>query len=167
MVTETDLRWDKNIVRVAELHQPQQVILEDLVTGWAEPSFDRLSRSSHTCSKVAGIARRAHLEDQLAEDHRTSQSTISRAITGITPHVAHRDLLDREKEFNTQINKIRYVIERTIANFKTWRITHTDYRRPLKNLRRDHIHRDRTTLLPDGHLNKPHGQRVRCSTALW
>jgi hypothetical protein len=44
---------------------------------------------------------------------------------------AHRDLLDWEKEFNTQINKIRYVIERTIANFKTWRITHTDYRRPL------------------------------------
>jgi hypothetical protein len=44
---------------------------------------------------------------------------------------AHRDLLDWEKEFNTQVNKIRYVIERTIANFKTWRVTHTDYRRPL------------------------------------
>jgi hypothetical protein len=45
---------------------------------------------------------------------------------------AHRKLLDWEKEFNTQINKIRYVIEQTIANFKTWRILHTDYRRPLK-----------------------------------
>ena len=44
---------------------------------------------------------------------------------------AHRELLDWEKEFNTQINKIRYVIERTIANFKTWRIMHTDYRRPI------------------------------------
>lgn len=44
---------------------------------------------------------------------------------------AGRDLLNWEKEFNTQINKIRYVIERTIANFKTWRVTHTDYRRPL------------------------------------
>ncbi|MDQ3577325.1 MAG: transposase family protein, partial [Actinomycetota bacterium] len=43
----------------------------------------------------------------------------------------HRKLLDWEKEFNKQINKIRYVIERTIANFKTWRIMHTDYRRPL------------------------------------
>ncbi|MGH3973030.1 MAG: hypothetical protein ACRDS9_06865 [Pseudonocardiaceae bacterium] len=32
---------------------------------------------------------------------------------------------------NTQINKIRYVIEQTVANFKTWRIMHTDYRRPL------------------------------------
>jgi hypothetical protein len=44
---------------------------------------------------------------------------------------AHRELLDWEKEFNTQINRIRYVIEQVIANFKTWRIMHTDYRRPL------------------------------------
>jgi hypothetical protein len=44
---------------------------------------------------------------------------------------ASRNLLDWEKEFNTQVNKIRYVIEQVIANFKTWRIMHTDYRRPL------------------------------------
>jgi len=44
---------------------------------------------------------------------------------------AHRDLLDWEKEFNTQINKIRWVIEQVIANLKTWRILHTDYRRPI------------------------------------
>ncbi len=43
-----------------------------------------------------------------------------------------RGLLDWEKEFNTGINRIRYVIEQTIANFKTWRVLHTDYRRPLK-----------------------------------
>lgn len=43
-----------------------------------------------------------------------------------------RELLDWEKEFNTQINKIRYVIEQVIANFKTWRIMHTDYRRPIE-----------------------------------
>ena len=40
------------------------------------------------------------------------------------------DLLDWEKEFNTQVNKVRYLIEQVIANFKTWRIM-TDYRRPL------------------------------------
>lgn len=45
---------------------------------------------------------------------------------------AHRDLLDWERDFNTAINKIRYVIEQTIANLKTWRILHTDYRRPLQ-----------------------------------
>jgi hypothetical protein len=44
---------------------------------------------------------------------------------------AHRDLLDWEKEFNTAVNGIRYVVEQAIANFKTWRIMHTDYRRPL------------------------------------
>jgi hypothetical protein len=41
-------------------------------------------------------------------------------------------LLDWQKEFNTQVNKLRYVIEQVIANFKTWRIMHTDYRRPIE-----------------------------------
>jgi hypothetical protein len=44
---------------------------------------------------------------------------------------AGRKLLEWEKEFNTQVNKIRYMIEQVIANFKAWRIMHTDYRRPL------------------------------------
>jgi hypothetical protein len=44
---------------------------------------------------------------------------------------AHRDLLDWEKEFNTAVNRIRYRIERAIANVKTWRILHVDYRRPI------------------------------------
>lgn len=44
----------------------------------------------------------------------------------------YRALLDWEKAFNAEVNKIRYQIERTIANIKTWRILHTDYRRPLK-----------------------------------
>jgi hypothetical protein len=44
---------------------------------------------------------------------------------------ACRKLLDWEKEFNRDVNRIRYLIERAIANFKTWRILHTDYRRPL------------------------------------
>jgi hypothetical protein len=43
-----------------------------------------------------------------------------------------RDLLAWEKEFNRQVNRVRYVIEQVIANFKTWRIMHTDYRRPLQ-----------------------------------
>lgn len=33
------------------------------------------------------------------------------------------------EEFNTAINKMRYVIERAITHFKTWRCMHTDYRR--------------------------------------
>ena len=42
------------------------------------------------------------------------------------------ELLDWQKEFNTTINTIRYVIERAIANFKTWRCMFTDYRRPRR-----------------------------------
>lgn len=51
----------------------------------------------------------------------------------ITPYEKplHRGLLDWEKNYNTRVNEIRYVIEQVIANFKTWRIMHTDYRRPL------------------------------------
>ena len=41
------------------------------------------------------------------------------------------DLLDWQQEYNRQVNRIRCVIEQVIANFKTWRIMHTDYRRPL------------------------------------
>ena len=41
------------------------------------------------------------------------------------------ELVNWQNEFNTEINKIRYVIEHAIANFKTWRCMFTDYRRPL------------------------------------
>lgn len=44
---------------------------------------------------------------------------------------ANGELPGWQKEFNTAINKLRYVVERAIANFKTWRCMHTDYRRPL------------------------------------
>lgn len=41
------------------------------------------------------------------------------------------ELLDWQKEFNTQVNKIRWMIEQVISHFKNWRIMHTDYRRPI------------------------------------
>jgi len=40
-------------------------------------------------------------------------------------------LLGWQKEFNSQVNKIRWVIEQKIAHFKTWQSMNTDYRRPL------------------------------------
>ena len=45
------------------------------------------------------------------------------------------ELLEWHKEFNKVVNQYRYVIERVIANFKTWRCMHTDYRRPLRTYR--------------------------------
>lgn len=41
-------------------------------------------------------------------------------------------LLDWQKQYNATVNSIRAVVERTVAHLKTWRILHTDYRRPLK-----------------------------------
>jgi hypothetical protein len=43
-----------------------------------------------------------------------------------------RELLPWQKEFNTTVNSFRAAVERAIANVKTWRILHTDYRRPAK-----------------------------------
>jgi hypothetical protein len=40
------------------------------------------------------------------------------------------ELGDNLKANNTIINRLRATIERVIANIKTWRILHTDYRRP-------------------------------------
>jgi transposase len=42
------------------------------------------------------------------------------------------ELTDDRKANNTIINRMRATIERVIANIKTWRILHTDYRRPRK-----------------------------------
>ena len=42
-----------------------------------------------------------------------------------------RDLLDWEKEFNAEVSRLRAPVERAIAHLKSWRILHTDYRRPL------------------------------------
>ncbi|MHB1740704.1 MAG: transposase family protein [Actinomycetes bacterium] len=52
----------------------------------------------------------------------------------LTPYrkPAGNQLLPWQKEFNSSINELRYVIERAIANFKVWRCMHTDYRRPLR-----------------------------------
>ncbi len=44
---------------------------------------------------------------------------------------ADGELLDWQKEFNAQVNKIRWMIEQVISHFKNWRIMNTDYRRPI------------------------------------
>lgn len=43
-----------------------------------------------------------------------------------------RELLDWEKEFNADVSRLRAPVERAIAHIKSWRILHTDYRRPLR-----------------------------------
>ncbi len=76
---------------------------------------------------------------------------------------AGSELLGWQKEFNIQVNKIRYVIEQVVANFKTWRIMHTGHRtgrRQLQDLA-DHAHR-----LPPPTGNIPRNHLSRSSPAL-
>jgi len=52
----------------------------------------------------------------------------------LTPYKkpAGGELLDWQKEYNMQINKIRWMVEQVISHLKNWAILRTDYRRPLK-----------------------------------
>ena len=51
----------------------------------------------------------------------------------ITPHKKppNGELDEKAKEENRSVNRIRQVVEQTIAHIKSWRILHTAYRRPL------------------------------------
>lgn len=42
-----------------------------------------------------------------------------------------QELSEEQKNYNRSVNSIRSAVERTIAHLKTWRILHTDYRRPF------------------------------------
>ncbi len=45
------------------------------------------------------------------------------------------ELSKRDKENNAEVSALRAPIERLVAHFKSWRIFHTDYRRPYRTYR--------------------------------
>ena len=51
---------------------------------------------------------------------------VGRAMVTPIKKIEGVELLDWQKAFNTAINQTRAVVERVIANLKTWRILHTD-----------------------------------------
>ncbi|WP_425503126.1 transposase family protein [Rathayibacter agropyri] len=55
-------------------------------------------------------------------------------VTPIKKKPRQEHLPNYAKQHNKFVKIHRYIIERTIANIKTWRIFHTDYRRPLRTL---------------------------------
>lgn len=59
---------------------------------------------------------------------------------------ADGELLEWHKEFNKVVNQHRYIIERAIANFKTWRCMHNRLPPPTSNLP-DRLQCDSLTLL--------------------
>ena len=52
-------------------------------------------------------------------------------ITPIKKKPDQTELHPQDHDFNKSIHEIRWVVERAIANLKTWRILHADYRRPI------------------------------------
>ncbi|MHC2185825.1 hypothetical protein ACVLV4_001468 [Rathayibacter agropyri] len=75
-----------------------------------------------------GLADTINLSNALAD--KAYQGT--GMVTPIKKQPGEEDLPDHAKQHNRFVNTHRYVIERTIANIMTWRIFHTDYRRPLR-----------------------------------
>jgi hypothetical protein len=105
-------------------HNHQVVVA---TTGWLLHISDPAPGARHDARAVA--------ESGLLDTFDLSNTIGDKGYIGtgmLTPYrkPAGGELLDWQKEFNRDINAIRYVVERTIANFKTWRIMHTDYRRP-------------------------------------
>jgi hypothetical protein len=92
----------------------------------------------HVSDPVPGSTHdaKAITQTQITSLIKTANTIGDKGYTGtgiITPIRKPRggQLPEQERNFNKQINQLRYVIERCIAHFKTWRIMHTDYRRPL------------------------------------
>lgn len=112
--------------------------------------------TGHNCQVVTGLdGRLVHLSDPLpgsthdakaldeskiAEHIEIQHAVADKGYQGTGPITPVKkpprgELTDDDKKFNTQVNKIRYVVERAVANFKIWRILHTDYRRPLSKFK--------------------------------
>ena len=73
----------------------------------------------------------------------------------ITPHKKppNGELSETEKEENRSVNRIRQVVERTIAHIKSWRIHPHRLQEILGNIRADHHRSTRTIRLQDHLLN--------------
>ena len=92
---------------------------------WISDPIDGSRHDTH-CLRESGV-----LPDGMTHHWTGDKGYVGNGMVTPFKKPIFRGLLDWEKTFNTAINKIRYVIEQVIANFKTWRILHTDYRRPL------------------------------------
>lgn len=78
---------------------------------------------------------REHDLPSLLTSIRTGNTVADKGYQGcgiITPRkkLRGRERTDHDKAANKPIHQMRAAIERVIANIKTWRVLHTDYRRP-------------------------------------
>ena len=83
---------------------------------------------------VAALDAHGILDGQDASQYIGDKGYIGRGMT--TPHrkPQHQHMSENTKRYNKEINQLRWPIEQAIAHLKTWRILHTDYRRPLHTI---------------------------------
>ena len=79
---------------------------------------------------VKAITESGFLEALDATTHSGDKGYIGLGMITPVKKPAHGELTNAGRRNNTTINRIRYLIERVIANLTTWRVLHTDYRRP-------------------------------------
>ena len=97
--------------------------------GTCDTSCDPLPGKTHDAKAVRDL----HLDHHFNESNAfADKGYVGCGVTTPFKKPADGELLEWHKEFNKVVNQYRYVIERAIANFKTWRCMHTDYRRPLR-----------------------------------
>jgi DDE superfamily endonuclease len=107
--------------------------LVGLLDGTAVYISDPLAGKTHDA--------RAFTETSVAEIVRNSGGGIGdKGYQGtdlVTPRKKPRggELSKRDKECNAEISRLRAPVERLVAHFKSWRIFHTDYRRPYSTYR--------------------------------
>ena len=84
----------------------------------------------------------------------------------ITPHKKppNGELSEAAKEANKSINKIRQVVERTIAHIKSWRIHPHRLPPPPAHIRADHHRRTLTPRIQNHPLNKLQGSPLNHNT---
>ena len=97
---------------------------------WISDPIDGCRHDTY-CLRESGV-----VPDDAAQNWTGDKGYVGNGMDTPFKKPIYRDLLDWEEAYNTSVNKSRYVIEQTIANFKTWRIMHTDYRRPLATFAR-------------------------------
>jgi hypothetical protein len=96
------------------------------ILAWISDPIDG-SRHDNYCQEESGILLTMDPKNWIGDKGYIG----NRMITPIRK-AAGGELLGWQKEYNAQVNQIRWMIEQVISHFKNWTIMHTDYRRPLK-----------------------------------
>lgn len=92
---------------------------------------DPLPGSTHD---VTALDTHGLLDGQDASQYIGDKGYIGRGM--ITPErkPPNQEMTENTKLYNKAINQLRWPIEQAIAHLKTWRILHTDYRRPIDTI---------------------------------